>query len=180
MPYPTWQYYPRSARSPGWVASLHDAFLEARSDIATDTQRNPSVAGADDVLERIRPAIEASDPAWQVEGKGQTLYHPVFFGENGAEGAGAGLRFQVDGFKSDEGVVLEVMAGGAVQNNGIYKALLEGALIADAAYIALCVPIKYAGGGRPYDKARAILDAVYESERFTLPCEIRGVLVLGF
>lgn len=179
MTFPVWQYYPRSARPPAWVHTLGGAFETARSDIDT-VAGAPVITGADEVLNRISPQLQAEDPRWSLESPGNRLFHPVFFGENGAEGAGTGLRFEIDGFLADENVVLEVMYGGAVQNNGIYKAIVEGVLIADANHIALCLPVRYPGSTSPYAKARDILGAIFESRRMKLPDEIEGVLVLGF
>ena len=102
---------------------------------------------SDDVLAHIRPGLE--DLGFQVEtgkGRSQQIHRPVMFGEKGAEL----VTYEIDGWKEDRGIVVEVEAGRGLLGNAIYRDLIRTPLIVDARFLALGVMKEhhYRSGGK--------------------------------
>jgi hypothetical protein len=69
--------------------------------------------------------------------------------------------------------------------NAIYRDLIQAALMVDAQYLALVIPAeyRYRSGSRTakepsYAKAYSVVEAIYSSERLSLPFE--GLLLIGY
>ena len=174
-PYPSWKYYPSRDPAPGWVPPVIEAFAVAGPSI--DSRENTGVS-SDTVLAALRPAllglgyvVEAS------KAKADKIWRPVLFGEQGA----SRVAYEVDGFHPDHGVVLEVEAGRGAANNADYRDIIRASLMVDARFLVLAVMLTYTGGGvnvRSYEQTRDRIDAIYASNRLTLPLE--GLLLIGY
>lgn len=173
--YPTWKFYPSRSKPPAWVADVVAAFAAAGS--AIDSRANHGVT-SDAALAAVRPGLVAL--GFDVE-SGKTragrIHRPVLFGEMGRPS----VAYEIDGFHSGHGIVLEVEAGRGASNNADYRDLIRTSLIVDAEYLVLAMMLQYQAGAtvwRSYERTRRQIDAIYESERLRLP--FRGLLLIGY
>ncbi len=101
----------------------------------------------------------------------------MLFGENGV----ARVSYEIDAFHDELGIAVEVEAGRGAANNADYRDIVRTALILDAQYLALVMPVDYRTGNqsiRAYGRTREQLDALYASDRLKLP--FAGVLLAGY
>ena len=178
-PYPRWRYFPAFSPAPAWVSEITAVFTAHRTEIdsaVTHAKRMES----DDVLRALADDLRAI--GFDVErGKKKMgkLARPVFFGDEGTY-----LRnYEIDAFRASEGIALEVEAGRATMGNAIYRDLIQGALMVDATYLALAVPVEYRYGKKPtreasYAKTYSVVEAIYGSQRLSLP--FTGLLLIGY
>lgn len=180
MTYPSWMYYPSNTSYPQWVRDLTSS-VEALTAILDTESEASNPLRSDAVLAELRPTLEAL--GYTVEsGKKrlEKIRKPVLFGENGA----ARVSYEVDAFHEQLGVAVEVEAGRGASNNADYRDILRTSLLLDANYLALFMPKIYKHGVNPTTQIRAYqntknqLDAVYASQRLTLP--FIGVLLIGY
>jgi hypothetical protein len=174
-PYPIWKFYPARSPAPNWVADVVATFAAARPEIDSRTNRGVT---SDAALQVLRPAlrklgfiIEAS------KAKADKIWRPVLFGEVGRPL----VAYEVDGFQPEHGIVLEVEAGRGAANNADYRDLIRASLMVDAEYLVLAMMLRYTAGRttvRSYEQTRDRIDAVYASERLTLP--LKGILLIGY
>jgi hypothetical protein len=138
---------------------------------------------SDNVLSVIAGGLESEMQFTVERGKNKLrkLPHPVLFGDEGAY-----LRtYEIDAFQADIGIALEVEAGRATMGNAIYRDIVQGSLIVDARFLAVAVPLeyRYKSGKRTvrepsYAKSYSVLEAIFSSERLSLPFE--GLLLIGY
>lgn len=136
---------------------------------------------SNDVLTAIAAGLTASGFAVEQGKKEGKLRRPVFFGDEGTF-----LRtYEIDAFHAEHGIALEVEAGRATMGNAIYRDLIQGALMVDARFLALAVPVeyRYKTSGRiarepSYAKTYSVVEAIYGSPRLNLPFE--GLLLIGY
>lgn len=122
------------------------------------------------------------DSLWRQEKKkGGKLPRPVFFGDQGK----IVRNYEIDAFNSEHGIALEAEAGRATMGNAIYRDLIQGALMVDARFLVLGVPVeyRYRTGGRTtkepsYVKTYSVVEAIYGSPRLNFPFE--GLLLVGY
>ena len=177
--FPSWSYFPRNTRPPEWVDSLVAATLAVRGQL--DSVPAPSVGDdrtSDAVLAKLRPGLEVL--GYKVEsGKTakQKITRPVLYGDDGKPE----VSYDIDAFHDDLGVAVEVEAGRGAANNADYRDIVRTALLLDAKYLVLFMPIAYHSGKRPmpaYSNTRMQLEAIYASRRLRLPFE--GILLIGY
>ena len=105
---------------------------------------------------------------------------PVLFGDQGRPR----VQYEVDAVHDDLGVVVEIEAGRGAKSNAGYRDLIRAALLADARFFVLGMPLEYRSGKarvevtRAYADARDQLDAIYASQRLALP--FAGLLLFGY
>jgi len=139
---------------------------------AVDSQANAEVSNA--VLAIVAGELRAA--GFQVEAgkqKGDKIPVPVLFGLNGS----IEKSFLADGFHAGDGVVLEVEAGRAVDNNQFLKDLFQACMMQDARHLVICVRNVYRGG-KDFEKVCLFFDTLYASHRIQLP--LGSVMVLGY
>jgi hypothetical protein len=175
--FPTWSYFPRNAKAPAWVHDFVAVVADAEGTVSTAKEAGLK---SDDVLAALAPGL--SGLGYSVEsGKkhDQKITRPVLFGENGA----AQVSYDIDAFHDALGIAVEVEAGRGAANNADYRDIVRTALILDANYLALLMPLDYRAGTsnqsiKAYSRTRSQLDALYASDRLKLP--FAGVLVVGY
>lgn len=177
--YPKHIFFPRSTRPPEWVQSIQSAFVKAKEDVDST---KPTHRTSNEVLRILRPHLETM--GFKVEsGKrmGEKLHRPVFFGEMGAPS----VKYEIDAYHQEFGIVLEIEAGRSIKGNAIYKDIIQMSLMVDAEYAVIAMPIQYrfASGRRQivnhsYEEGRKLLDAIWSSERLELP--FKGMLLVGY
>jgi hypothetical protein len=161
--YPKWRHYP-SWRPPGpWVTELTLAVAEAEATVSSELSHLKS----NEVLELLRPGLELR--GFAVERAGGKLPRPVLYGDEGT----VVKSFNVDAFRSADGVAVEVESGSAVYNNRILLDMLKFSLGADVSFGAILLPLKYATAERawqdPYPGALKLFDAIFANpERFRI------------
>jgi hypothetical protein len=181
VPYPRWRYFPSFAPPPPWVSPLVNVFTTNRAAIDSAVTHATRME-SDDVLREVSDDLKALGFAVE-QGKKKMgkLPRPVFFGDEGSY-----LRtYEIDAFEPDAGIALEVEAGRATMGNAIYRDLIQGSLMVDARFLALAVPVeyRYKSGKRiakepSYAKTYSVVEAIYGSERLSLPFE--GLLLIGY
>ena len=177
--YPRHIFFPRSRSPPEWVQSIQLAFAKVREDIDST---KPTHKTSNEVLRILRPHLEAI--GFEVEsGKrvGEKLHRPVFFGEMGEPS----VKYEIDAYHQEFGIVLEVEAGRSIKGNAIYRDIIQMSLMVDAKYAVIAMPIQYRFltrhrhiVNRSYEEGRKLLDAIWSSERLELPFE--GLLLVGY
>lgn len=136
---------------------------------------------SNDVLEALAPRL-GDEMGFTVE-KGKKaidkIPRPVLFGEQRT----VAVTMEVDAFDDARGIALEVEAGRAWNGNAVYRDIVRASLLLDARFLVLLVPTAYMPPSvkRPipaYEYTRALLDAIYSSDRLNLPFE--GVILVGY
>jgi hypothetical protein len=156
-----------------------EVFAEAQA--AIDSQVHQGLK-SDGVLAAICEGLK--NLGYQVEsGKhaSEKIDRPVLYGDQGLPL----VRYQVDAWLDDPGVVVEVEAGRGIMGNAFYRDLVRGSLIVGARFMVIAVMsnYQYKSGGklvssRDYELVRDQLDAIYGSGRLSLPFD--GVLLVGY
>jgi hypothetical protein len=174
-PYPTWKFYPSRSPAPPWVTGVLEAFAGAADGIDSRTRTGVS---SDAVLAAILPGlVEVGFDVEASKAKADKITRPVLFGENGA----VLVSYDVDAYQPTDKVVLEVEAGRGAASNADYRDLVRASLMVDVSYLVLAMMLTYSGGGhtiRSYEVARSRLDAIFASDRLSLP--LKGVLLVGY
>jgi hypothetical protein len=176
--FPLWKYYPPRSRPPAWVQPVIAAFAAAKDAIDSEAKSITS----DKALAALRPGLEALE--FEVETgkkKAEKIRRPVLFGELGRED----MAYEVDAFHPENGIALEVEAGRGARGNAVYRDLIQTSLLVDAHFLVLAVQISYhhKSGGKSivvqsYRDTMNLLDAIYASNRLSLPLE--GILLVGY
>jgi hypothetical protein len=170
-----WKYYPSRSPAPEWVAGVVAAFATAGASI--DSRANHGIT-SDAALAILRPSLVAL--GFEIEAskaKVDKIWRPVLFGELGRPL----VSYEVDGFHPHHGIVLEVEAGRGAAGNADYRDLIRTSLVVDVDYLILGMMLEYKTGKmtmRSYDRTREQIDAIYASERLTLP--FKGILLVGY
>ena|SRR6185437_11553056 len=180
MTYPSWSYFPRNVRPPGWAASLVEVVRSAED--AISTAEHKTGLGSDAVLGELRSGLLALGYAVETgKTRAEKISRPVLFGENGA----ASVTYEIDAFHDELGIAVEVEAGRGAANNADYRDIVRTSLILDARCMAILMPLHYrsTSGGREYvvhayERSRNQMDAIYASMRLRLPFD--GILVVGY
>ena len=165
-----WLLFPRSEKPVSSLLHLISAFtsnLDALGSHANELDSNS-------VLRIITPNLVAG--GFKVEtgkSKENKIAVPVLYGLNGA----IEKCFFADAFHPGEGVVVEVEAGRAVDNNQFLKDLFQACMMQDAQHLAICVRNAYRGGN-DFDSVARFLDTLYTSRRMQLP--LTTVLLIGY
>jgi hypothetical protein len=103
---------------------------------------------------------------------------PVLFGENGRPTK----TFEVDAWRQDDGFVLEVEAGIAIDARKFYQDLFEAAVIPGVQSLAVAVMKGYRPARRKtpiddFERAKKILDTV-DASAFAFPFD--NLLLIGY
>jgi hypothetical protein len=177
--YPRFVFYPPTLRPPSWTGEVLDVFSKAKDRI--DTTRGLQKK-SDEVLTILRPHLE--DLRFEVErGKkvGEKIQRPALFGEMGEPGH----KYEVDAYRQDDGIVLEIEAGRAIKGNAIYRDLIQMSLMLDARFAIIAMPQLYRHKRTAttvevpsYASGRRLLEAIYASPRLHLPFD--GILLVGY
>lgn len=165
-----WQLFPRSARPVEGVSHVIEAFSQHFSSMDSSIHSLES----DAVLKLVAPTLR--EFGFQVEaGKtaSEKIHVPVLFGENGR----IEKSFNADGFHPEQGIVLEVEAGRAVDNNQWMKDLFQACMMQDAMHLVIAVRQSYRGSN-DFAKVKVLLDTLYSSQRLHLP--LKSVAILGY
>jgi hypothetical protein len=172
-----WQTYPRWQPPSQAVLDIVGVFEVAEPVIGTPVNQKES----NEVLAAVAPGLVAI--GFQVEsqapnGQKKKVKVPVLFGENGS----ASKTFAVDAWRDDDGAIIEVEAGSAVDARKFYQDLFEAAVIPGAQLLAVAVMNAYSPARvtRPIDdftRAKRLLDTV-DASAFSFP--FQDMLLIGY
>lgn len=171
-----WQVFPRNRVASDLLRSVISAFEAELDKIGTPTNGLKS----NEVLAVVRPRLE--ELGFVVEGSGK-VSRPVLFGENDRPTK----TYNVDGYHDSTGIVLEVEAGQAVENNRFAIDLLKAISIQGANHLVMAIPANYhperlKSSGKPpkreFDEVLKVLDALFSAGRVQLP--LTSVVVIGY
>lgn len=163
-----WMNYPKSRKINAEVLKVIGAF--EKNILKIDSASNN--LKSNEVLAVVREDL--INCGFVVEkDKSSKIKIPVTYGENGVPAK----TFEVDALDEENGIVVEVEAGRAYDNNQFLKDLFEACCMEDVKYLCIAVRETYRGG-KDYEKVIVFIDAIYASERFSLPLE--GVTIIGY
>ncbi len=129
---------------------------------------------SDDVLSHLTDGlIEVGFVVETGKSASQKVPIPVLFGMNGT----IEKSFYADAFHADEGVVLEVEAGRAVDNNQFLKDLFQACMMQDAIHLVVAVRNDYRNSD-DFSRVVKFFDTLYASQRLHLP--LKSVLIIGY
>lgn len=166
-----WVYFPKSSPPPEFGLQIV-ALFEAMAD-AIDSAKSVD-QHSDTVMARLRPGLEKL--GFRVE-KGKSsenkIVVPVLFGRKGKI-----LKcFNADAHAVQEGWVLEVEAGRAVDNNQFLKDIFQACMMHDVLNLAIAVRNTYRKSD-DFTKVESFLETLYISGRLQLP--LKGILLIGY
>lgn len=125
-----WQYYPKSKQAPKLLLQVIELFEAAAPNISSGNKELKS----NEVLAFLRDGLKALQFEVEIGPKtGDSVPVPVLFGRRGT----IAKSFKADAFHRAVGVVLEVEAGRAVDNNQFLKDLFQACMMADTRYLVL-------------------------------------------
>lgn len=82
-----------------------------------------------------------------------------------------------DAYAANDGWVVEVEAGQAVDNNKFLKDIFQACMMHDVLHLAIAVRNKYRGSD-DFAKVENFLETLYVSSRLQLP--LKGILLIGY
>jgi hypothetical protein len=165
-----WQLFPKSARPVPEVEAVCQVFSKYHGQFSSDSHDFDS----NSVLKIVaRELIQCGFAIEEGKSAAQKIHVPVLFGENGA----VLKSFYADGFHPGAGVVVEVEAGRAVDNNQWMKDLFQACMMQDALHLVIAVRQNYRGAN-DYEKVKVLVDTLYSSQRLILP--LKSVTILGY
>ena len=165
-----WQYYPRSRQAPALLLKIVELFEVCVPQISSakkGLKSNEVLGVLQDGLKNLQFEVEKGSKI------SDSVTVPVLFGRRGA----VAKSFQADAFHPGEGVVLEVEAGRAVDNNQFLKDLFQACMMTDVKFLVIGVRLIYRGH-QDFKKVLAFFDTLYASGRLQLPLE--GILIIGY
>jgi hypothetical protein len=161
-----WQYYPKSKRITEDLEKVIEVFKKHYETIKSpDNNLN-----SNEVLSIIREDLELLN--YKVEnGKGNTVRVPVLYGRNGV----LEKSFHADAYNQNLGIVIEVEAGRAVDNNQFLKDLV---IAVRNFYRTKAKNAKGYKEDKDFEDINLFFETLYISSRLKLPLE--GVLIIGY
>ena len=165
-----YQFFPRSMGVTKDIGEVIRVFksVEAEIDSANGMMRS------DNVLAKVAPQL--SRLGFEVErdkSSSGKIDVPVLFGNNNV----IDKSFYADAFCRDNGIVIEVEAGRATENNQFLKDIFEASMMFDVDYLVLAVRNDYRGHN-DFERIYAFLETMYISDRIKLP--LKGILLIGY
>lgn len=173
-----WIYFPQSLEPPELARKVVSVFESVESEIGSPKNRYSSNV----VLGKVRPGLESL--GFQVESgkkKVDKIPVPVFFGRSGKPEK----CFNADAFNKEQGFVLEVEAGMAVDNYHYLRDIIAASLMVNVKHLAIVVRNFYGTGKgksrvqRDFETVVKFCETLQASHgRLQLPLD--GVLVIGY
>ena len=152
--------------SPRLGVSHREVFEEQEPRIGTP----PNEPQSKTVLNAVREGLRKL--GFEVERGKNKASVPTLFGENGR----VVKSLQVDGWHREEGAILEMEAGVAVDARRVHQDLFEAMAMPEVRFLCIAVqnaqhPPRKEDRIDDLERTRAILDALFESRRLELPLE---------
>lgn len=166
-----WNYFPRSSACPSVLRAVIEIFQEVENVIDSKThvkqESNKVLAVVEPGLLNLGFRVESGKKA------SQKISIPVLFGQNGK----IEKSFDADAWHEEFGVVVEVEAGRAFDNNQFLKDIFQASAMNGVDYCVVAVRNLYRGRD-DFSHISTFVDTLYASERLSLP--LKGILILGY
>lgn len=165
-----WIYFPKSDRPHPLCKRIVEAFevnLEGIGSSANKLDSNSVLQSVSDGLRELGFTVESGKK------RGEKISMPVLFARNGK----VAKAFDVDAFHPQEGFVMEIEAGRAIDNNQFLKDLFQACMMHDAGYFCVAVRRDYRGKD-DFSIVVTFLETLFASRRLNLP--LKGILVVGY
>ena len=171
-----YSYFPRNDDIPESIKRVVNIFKnhENKIDSFSNDSTNEGRLSSDDVLRVIESDLEVE--GFLVEkskAKKDKIRMPVHVGNEDK----ARLFFEVDAWKEEAGIVIEVEAGRALDNHQFLKDVFEAAMMTDIKYLVIAVRECYRGRN-DYLKIYEWLEPFYSTQRIKL--DLKGILLIGY
>jgi hypothetical protein len=166
-----WNYFPRSVECPLVLRAVVEVFQNVEKVIDSKTHEKQE---SNKVLAVVEPGLV--ELGFRVEsGKkaNQKISIPVLFGKNGK----VEKSFDADAWHEEFGVVVEVEAGRAYDNNQFLKDIFQASAMHGVDYCVVAVRNVYRGRD-DFSYISTFIDTLYASERLHLP--LKGILIVGY
>jgi hypothetical protein len=173
-----WQYFPKSDRLTNDLTKIINIFQKYEDKIKSPDK----TLSSNEVLRIIQDDLELLN--YKVEkGKGNMVRVPVLYGRNGV----LEKSFNADAYSEELGIVIEVEAGRAVDNNQFLKDLFQACMMDGVSYLVIAVrnyyrtKAKNANGykeDKDFEDVNLFIETLYASSRLNLP--LKGILIVGY
>ena len=166
-----WNYFPRSVECPLVLRAVVEVFQNVEKVIDSKThvkqESNKVLAVVEPGLVELGFRVESGKKA------NQKISIPVLFGKNGK----VEKSFDADASHEEFGVVVEVEAGRAYNNNQFLKDIFQASAMHGVDYCVVAVRNVYRGRD-DFSYISTFIDTLYASERLQLP--LKGIMILGY
>ncbi|MBX3114502.1 MAG: hypothetical protein KF836_08045 [Fimbriimonadaceae bacterium] len=165
-----WQLFPKSRQASSFLVQIPEIFNASFAKITSEYNNLSS----NEVLAELSTRLTAL--GFEVEsGKkvDQKISVPVLFGKNGT----ILKSFEADAFHQKEGIVLEVEAGRAVDNNQFLKDLFQACMMQEVNTLCIAVRKDYRKND-DFKKVCNFFETLYASDRLSLP--LTEILIIGY
>ncbi len=173
-----WQFYPKSKRITSDLENVIEVFRKHLNLIKSPDNSLSS----NEVLKIMTEDLEVLN--YQVEnGKSNRVHVPVLYGRNGT----LEKSFNADAYNEELGVVIEVEAGRAVDNNQFLKDLFQACMMDGVTVLIIAVRNYYRiraknlqgyKEDKDFEDVCLFFETLFASGRLNLPLE--GILVIGY
>lgn len=173
-----WQYYPKSRHISPDLEKVVGVFINHEEAIKSPDK----CLRSNDVLHLLQEDLEALD--FKVEnGRGNMVRVPVLYGRNGS----LEKFFNADAYNENSGIVIEIEAGRAVDNNQFLKDLFQACMMDGVSYLVIAVRNFYRTKAnntkgykedKDFEAVSLFIETLYASDRLKLPLE--GILIIGY
>ena len=168
-----WTTFPLTKPPPSAVADTMKVF-EARHAEISSLVPSTTVLTSNEVLAIIRPDLVSL--GFDVEGPKHRVELPVLYGERGSWRR----KQNADAWNHETGVVVEIEAGGARQDNRALLDILKGCVWIHCQHLVVAVKREYhaARGANDYAWLLDWVELLYASDRLELPMD--SLTVVGY
>ena len=165
-----WMYFPKNKI----LDTVSKQVLDVFEDIANIIDSNIYQYKSDEVLKIACSGLEAVGFSVEKSKRSVDLIAvPVLYGRNGQ----IEKSFEVDGYLSEVGYVLEVEAGRGVLNHQFLKDFFEACMMVDVEKLCIVVRNTYKESN-DFEKVCKFFEAMYASGRLGIP--LSGLLIIGY
>ena len=170
-----WSYFPKTDPLPKELNPVITIFQNHFDKIdSSKNDTNDLRKRSDEVLAIVASDfIQIGDEVETGKKKEQKVRVPVLFGHQGRETQ----AFEVDGYNSENRIVLEIEAGRAYTNHQFLKDIFEASVMVDVDYLVLAVRTIYKNH-EDYKKITDWLETLFVTNRIKF--DLKGILIIGY
>tara|TARA_Y100000992_G_C21133163_1_gene427582 strand:- start:208 stop:729 length:522 start_codon:yes stop_codon:yes gene_type:complete len=171
-----YSYFPKDENIPESIKTVVNIFKnhEKEIDSSSNDSTNEKRLSSDEVLKILEADfLKEGYLVEKSKAKNDKIRMQVDIGINDE----ASLFFEVDAWNEDEGIVIEVEAGRALDNHQFLKDIFEAAMMKNVKYLIIAVRECYRGRN-DYRKINDWLEPFYSTERVKL--DLEGLLLIGY
>jgi hypothetical protein len=164
-----WQFFPKNEDTAPILKEVVKCFTTHEKELSSEGHSHVS----NTILDTIRPCLIQSGFLVEDKKNKQIISVPVLFGINGIQEK----KFNVDAYHPKFGIIIEIEAGRAIDNNQILKDFFEACMMINIQYLVIAVRKTYRKKN-DFEIALSFFDALYSSGRIQTP--LKGVMIIGY